>query len=80
MLQIVCSEVGMKLNIFFGRLNGPDFLSINFDRYVTEYVNRGHERCDPLYPHGGPRTSSDPNTDDAELLTRANFFSAIYNV
>ena len=79
MLEILYGQIGFKMN-HLCRLNGPNFLTINFDKYVTEYVNRGHERCDALYPHGGPRTSSDPHGDDEELLTRAKFFSSIYNV
>ena len=61
------------------RMNGPAYHTINFNDYVDEYVARKHERCDALYPHGGPRhKASGDRNDDEELTTKASTFSALY--
>ena len=76
MPEKMLNQIIFKMSHFF-RMNGPPFLTIDFDRYVDEYVALGHERCDALYPHGGPRSGPQ---EDEELTTRASKLSAIYNV
>ena len=61
------------------RMNGGHCLSINFDTYVTEYVNRHHERCDAIHKHGGRRHKASLDVhEDEEDTTSAPTFSSIY--
>ena len=59
-------------------MNAPPYDAINFNEYVNEYVNAKHERCDALYPHGGPKETSTDKNDGDELGSPASSYSALY--
>ena len=65
-------------------LNGPDYKTINFSAYVTQYINSGHQLCDALHARGTslppPLRDNLKAEDDEDGTTRAKMYSSLYNV
>ena len=59
------------------RINGPEMSGIEMKNYANDWL-QDHERCDPLFPWGGPKKAKKSDCDVEDELEKASF-SAIFS-